>query len=364
MAKKTTIAIVMGGKSAEHEVSLHSAKNIINALDTNKYTIIPLVIDKKGMWHTMQKPFFLNPDNPTRIKANQEKSHIVLERKGNATRLYDTHKQKSGKKIDILFPVIHGTFGEDGTLQGLCEMLNVPYVGPDVLGSAVGFDKDLTKRLLRDAGYNIAPFVSVNKNESTPSFASMKRKFGTPLFVKPARAGSSVGVHKISTQKDFSQALDDAFLYDTKILIEKMIKGRELECAVLGNENPRASIVGEVTPTGHDFYSYASKYVDQDGALLEIPAQLTKQQQTKIQKIAREAFKALTCEGMARVDVFMTPTGKVYINEINTIPGFTKISMYPKLWEHTGLSYSKLLDTLITLACERHSRKEKLKHTF
>jgi D-alanine-D-alanine ligase len=363
--QKITVAVVMGGKSAEHEVSLQSAKNIIAALDKNKYDVIPIGIDRAGLWHTItDHHLFLNDQDPKRIALSKKREEIIVKQHKDVTKIFDVATAKKSQHIDVVFPIIHGTHGEDGTLQGLCEMMNVAYVGPDVRGSAIGFDKDITKRLLRDADIPVAPFITVHHNDTPPSFATVKKQLGTPLFIKPANAGSSVGVSKVNTAKEYKKALTDAFVYDTKVLIEKAITGRELECAVLGNEDPRASVVGEVTPTGHDFYSYESKYIDEDGALLEIPAKLTKAQQKKIQDTAIRAFRTLACEGMARVDVFLTRSNKVYINEINTLPGFTKISMYPKLWEASGLSYSDLLDELIRLARARHKRKTALHLNF
>lgn len=360
--KKLNVAVIMGGKSAEHEVSLQSAKNIIAALDKQKYNIIPIGIDKKGSWHMIDsKDYFLHDDNPTKITLSQKRHEIITKTDGKKTKIHSLVQNKQDKSIDVVFPIIHGTYGEDGTLQGFLEMMDVAYIGPDVRGSAIGMDKDIAKRLLRDAGIGIAPFVTLSAHEKAPSFAAVKKKFGTPFFIKPANAGSSVGVSQVKNNKEYTKALKDAFRYDTKILIEKAIIGRELECAVLGNEHPHASTIGEIVPTGHSFYSYTSKYIDEDGSAIEIPAKLLAMTRKKLQKTACKTFQVLACEGMARVDFFLTKSGKIYINEINTIPGFTKISMYPKLWESSGLPYTKLLDELIKLAIARHKRKTKLK---
>lgn len=363
--KKLNVAVIMGGKSAEHEVSLQSAKNIIATLDKKKYNVIPIGIDKRGAWHMIDSEnYFLHENDPKNIAMSNERHEVIVKTDDTKTALLPLSDVDKKKRIDVVFPVIHGTYGEDGTLQGLLEMMDVAYVGPDVAGSAIGMDKDIAKRLLRDAGIAVAPFITLHTHDKIPSFAHIKRTFGTPFFVKPANAGSSVGISQVNNIKGYTEALKDAFCYDTKILIEKAIIGRELECAVLGNENPRASTIGEVVPTGHDFYSYEAKYIDENGASIEIPAKLPSITLKKLQKTACHAFQTLACEGMARVDFFLTKSGKIYINEINTIPGFTKISMYPKLWEVSDLPYAKLLDELIRLAIARHKRKKKLKITF
>ena len=250
-------------------------------------------------------------------------------------------------------------FGEDGTVQGLLKLANVPFVGPGVLGSAVGMDKDMTKRLLRDAGIPIGKFLAATKTDPI-SFKSARKQLGAPLFIKPANLGSSVGVYKVRDEKEFDAAIINALKFDTKILIEEFISGREVECAVLGNESPRASIVGEIIPH-HEFYSYEAKYLDENGAGLEIPAKISRKTEKLIQEIAIKTFKVLGCEGMSRVDCFLKEDGSVVVNEINTIPGFTSISMYPKLWEASGVPPRKLIDTLISLALARHKRDSKLK---
>ncbi len=266
--------------------------------------------------------------------------------------------------IDVVFPVLHGTFGEDGTVQGLLKLANVPFVGAGVLGSSVGMDKDVMKRLLRDAGIPIGKFLTFDRvSIETANFAEIEKQLGLPVFVKPANLGSSVGIHKAHTQAELEEAVKDACNYDTKILIEEFIDGREIECSVLGNEDPIASVPGEIIPQ-HEFYSYEAKYIDEQGALLEIPAKLPKDLVQQIQQLAIQAFQVLCCEGMARVDIFLTKDNKVLLNEINTIPGFTKISMYPKLWEVSGIPYSDLIDKLIQLAIERFEREQKLKTNF
>jgi len=280
--------------------------------------------------------------------------------------MVDIKTKKSIGRLDVVFPVLHGTFGEDGTVQGLLKMMNVPFVGASVLGSAVGMDKDVMKRLARDAGIAQANFVTFNRFEfekGEVSFNKIKKKLGLPLFIKPANLGSSVGVNKVNDQKGFELAIQYAFQYDNKLIVEEFIKGREVECAVLGNEEPIASLAGEVKPQ-HEFYSYEAKYIDKNGAILDIPTDLPRSVVKKIQTTAIKVFKVLDCEGMARVDFFVGKNRKVIFNEINTIPGFTKISMYPKLWEISGLPYSELIDNLIRLAIERFDKEKKLKTSY
>lgn len=321
MAKgKLKIGVLFGGKSAEHEVSLNSARNVINALDKNKYLVTPIKISKTGK-------FNLN---------------II-------------------KKFDVIFPVLHGPYGEDGSMQGFLKLSSVPFVGPSVLGSAVGMDKDVMKRLLRDNNIPIGKFIVLNSEEKS-SFEKAKKILGLPVFVKPANLGSSVGIHKVKNEKEWGAALRDAFQYDSKIIVEEFIKGREIECSVLGNEKPSASIPGEII-ANEEFYSYDAKYKGA-GSTAVIPAKLDKKTVEKIKEIAIKVFKTLDCEGMGRVDFFLKENGEVLVNEINTLPGFTAISMYPKLWEASGLPLPKLLDKLIDLAIARYKREQKLKTTI
>ncbi len=320
MKKKLKIGILFGGKSAEHDVSIHSAENIINALDKNKYEITP-------------------------IKISQNGDFSILD-------IY--------KKFDVIFPVLHGPYGEDGSMQGFLKILNVPFVGPSVLASALGMDKEIMKRLLRDAGIPIGDFLIINKNDKK-TFKEIENKLDSPVFIKPANMGSSVGIHKVNNKKEWENALKDAFQYDIKIIVEKMIHGREIECAVLGNENPVASIPGEIIPNA-DFYSYNSKYID-NKSICEIPAKISKEKIKEIQNLAVKVFTTLNCEGMGRVDFFLKENCEILVNEINTIPGFTAISMYPKMWEASGLNLSKLLDKLIDLAIQRFKREQKLKNS-
>jgi D-alanine-D-alanine ligase len=319
MKKKLKIGILFGGKSAEHEVSINSANNVIKALDKTKYQIFKIKINQNGKFNI-----------------------------------------NSLKGLDVVFPVLHGPFGEDGSMQGFLKIMNLPFVGPGVLGSAVGMDKDIMKRLFRDAGIPVGKFETIRNGEEV-SFIKLSKSLGLPMFVKPANLGSSVGIHKIKNEADFKKAIGDAFLYDTKLIFEENINGREIECSVLGNENPIASIPGEIIPNG-DFYSYNSKYLD-NKSVSKIPAELSNGLVKKIQDTAVKVFKTLNCEGMGRVDFFLKDDGKILVNEINTLPGFTAISMYPKMWEASGLPISKLLDELIDLAIVRFKREQKLKST-
>ena len=255
--------------------------------------------------------------------------------------------------------LLHGPFGEDGTIQGLLKLAGVPFVGAGVLGSAVGMDKDVMKRLLRDAGIPIPGFLSFASNRP-PKFKDVSRELGLPLFVKPANLGSSVGISKAKDETGFSKAVGDAFRYDTKILVEEAVQGREIECAVLGNDDPQASVPGEIIPT-REFYDYDAKYVDENGARLEAPAKLNADTVRRVQELAIRTFQALNCEGMGRVDFFLKTDGTLLVNEINTIPGFTKISMYPRLWALSGISYTELIDRLIQLAIERFAHEQKLR---
>ena len=357
--RKIRVGILFGGKSAEHEVSLRSAKNVYEALDKEKYEPVLIGIDKRGKWLLEDRSRFLLENGNAGQEEKGESVALVPQSDGAVTNL---ERPGAGEKIDVVFPVLHGTFGEDGTVQGLLKLANIPFVGAGVLGSAIGMDKDVMKRILRDAGIPIAKFKAFRENDEI-SFDAVSGDLGVPLFVKPANLGSSVGVAKARDEKEFRAAVRDAFTYDRKILVEEYIQGREIECSVLGNEDPVASLPGEVIPK-HEFYSYEAKYIDEDGAALEIPAKLPEETIKRVQDLAVRAFKALECEGMARVDFFLKENGDLFVNEINTIPGFTSISMYPKLWEASGISYSELVDRLIMLAIERFEKGSRLKTSY
>jgi D-alanine-D-alanine ligase len=359
-SKKLRVAVLFGGKSAEHEVSLQSARNVIEALDKEKYDVVPIGIDKEGRWLlAATSNYLLNSGDPKLIRLNSSNTSVAVVPQSSGALMDLASHGEAASPIDVFFPVLHGPFGEDGSIQGLLKVANVPFVGAGVLGSAVGMDKDVMKRLFRDAGIPIADFVVARRGD-TVSFATITRKLGSPVFVKPANLGSSVGVHKVASEAEFGPALADAFDYDTKVLIEQAIVGREIECSVLGNETPIASVPGEIVPR-HEFYSYEAKYIDEHGAGLEIPANLPAEIAEKVQETAIKAFRVAGCEGMARVDFFLPPDGTTIVNEINTIPGFTSISMYPKLWEASGIAQSELLDRLIQLALARFERDARLK---
>jgi D-alanine-D-alanine ligase len=357
------VGILFGGKSAEHEVSLQSAKNVFDAIDREKYIPILIGIDKSGKWLLNdESEFLLNADDPKRIRLNQSSDSVALIPQSGGV-ISNLSNLKQEKAIDVIFPILHGPFGEDGTVQGLLKLADLPFVGAGVLGSAVGMDKDVMKRLLRDAGIPIGDFIVLRSHEAFPAFKALAQRLGLPFFVKPANMGSSVGVSKIHDEGEYGAALGLAFEYDTKIILEEFIRGRELECSVLGSETPAASLPGEVIST-HEFYSYDAKYLDEKGAVLEIPAKVPAETVREIQELAVKTFQTLSCEGLARVDFFLKADGGVLVNEINTMPGFTKISMYPKLWEASGIPYSALIDRLIELAIQRFNREKKLKTSY
>ena len=363
MTRKTRVGILFGGKSAEHEVSLQSAKSIVDAIDKSKYDVILIGIDKAGQWYLNDaSTFLLNADNPKLIALNKSNEGITLvPGAANDKNLMSLSGAGAVGAADVLFPVLHGPYGEDGAMQGLFKLANIPFVGAGVLGAAVSMDKDVMKRLLKAANIPTPNCVAFKKyDQRNLTFDNIAAKLGFPCFIKPANLGSSVGISKVENENQFKSATADAFQYDNKIIIEEFIAGREVECSVLGNQDPIASIPGEVI-TKHSFYSYDAKYIDEKGADLCIPAELPQDITKQVQDLAIKTFKTLCCEGMARVDFFVTKDGKVFVNELNSIPGFTKISMYPKLWEASGVPYTELIDRLIQLALERHEREGTLK---
>jgi len=320
---KTNVAVIYGGRTGEHEISHRSAKSIIEAIDTEKYKVLHYVISKGGKWSP--RP-------------------IVPEPGGNPG-------------VDVVFPVLHGTFGEDGTVQGLLELADLPYVGAGVLASSISMDKEMMKRVAKERGLPVVEYRVVSGSGD-----AVCGELGFPVFVKPANLGSSVGISKARNCEELKAALELARAYDRKVIVERGITGREFECAVLGNENPRAAVPCEVLPS-RDFYDYEDKYL-LDQARTVIPADLSPEQTAEMQRLAVECYQAVECEGMARVDFLLeTATNQLYINEINTIPGFTSISMYPKMWEYSGLPMPKLIDRLIELALERHAAKQRLRYT-
>jgi len=361
---KIRVGILFGGKSAEHEVSLQSAKNIFDAIDREKYEPVLIGIDKSGRWLLNdESDFLINANDPKRIRLNTSSDAVALvpQSRGTISNLSTLKNDNADDSaIDVIFPVLHGPFGEDGTVQGLLKLADIPFVGSGVLASAAGMDKDVMKRLLRDAGLPIGKFRVLCADDDVPSYEEVSSELGTPIFVKPANMGSSVGVSKVKKQREYLPALRDAFEYDTKAVIEEFIPGRELECSVLGGNEIMASIPGEVK-SRHEFYSYNAKYIDKKGAELVIPAKVSVETIQRVQELAIAVFKTLCCEGLARVDFFLKKDDSVIVNEINTMPGFTKISMYPKLWEASGISYTQLIDKLICFALERFEKEKQLK---
>jgi D-alanine-D-alanine ligase len=331
---------------------MRSAKNVIEALDRKKYNPVLIGIDIGGRWYLNDKTLLSSKEDNTPDEVCFAPTH--------SDHLIYLKNPDGSKKIDVVFPILHGPFGEDGTVQGLLKLAGIPFVGAGVLGSAVGMDKDVMKRLLRDAGLPIGKFIAF-KDHEVPKYEKLVSELGSPFFLKPANLGSSVGVHKIKNSAGYEQALEDAFQYDRKLVAEEYIEGREIECSVLGNDEPSASLPGEIVVNNDEFYSYQAKYVDEKGATLMVPAKLPKNVVAEVQYLALQTFKTLCCEGLGRVDFFMKKDGKLYVNEINTIPGFTSISMYPKLWEASGIPYSELIDKLIEFALERSEKEQILK---
>ena len=359
MNSKIKLLILTGGPSTEHEVSLRSCKSITDTIDRSKYEITLVGIEKSGRWALLDMNNYLE-SNPGEAfyKMKPSDREVSIGYKNGKTQL--TENGQVVKEVDVVFPVLHGAYGEDGVLQGILRSCNVAFVGVDLMASAIGMDKDVCKRLWRDAGIPIAAYEVITLSDrSKYTYDLIRLRLGDTVFVKPANAGSSVGVHKVTDAASFEYALNDAFLYDRKILIEEAVAGIEVECAVLGNESPEASVVGEIKPT-HSFYSYEAKYVDEGGANIRIPAEISKSVSDLIRETAIKAYTAIGAEGLSRVDFFLRPDESIIINEINTMPGFTSISMYPKMWEATGLSFPDLIDRLISLGMERHKVQSKL----
>jgi D-alanine-D-alanine ligase len=357
-----TAAIIYGGKSTEHEVSIRSARNIAKAIDSNQFNTVLIAISKSGKWF-LKTQDELNQENVV-VESNAQ---LVLIPGAIQDQVITISDQKSIGTIDVVFPIVHGTGGEDGSLQGLLKTMNIAFVGPGVIGSALCIDKEVTKRILNEAGIANSAFVTFLKSERhLVNFETTKAKLGVPMYIKPPNLGSSVGISKVTTEAEFYQAIDLALQFDRKVLIEQNIVGREIECAVMGNGDVNASPVGEVVTNqdSHTFYDYSAKYTDSDGSITVIPAEIDPVTQDNIREIAIKTFQALCCEGMSRVDVFLTPNGDIYVNEVNTLPGFTDISMYPKLWGAAGISYSDVISKLLQLALDRHQEENDMKTTF
>lgn len=372
---KLKVAVLYGGRSGEHDVSLISAASVIRNLDPKRFEIVPILIDLQGRWHLNDLSKLMSGQSRSLPVFKDAPQVLLPPAPGNqgAELVAVTSPARGVQGVDVVFPVMHGTFCEDGSIQGLLELADVPYVGCGVLASAVGMDKDVAKKLARDAGIPVVPWVCLRKDtwgrDARPWKSKIQSELGYPVFVKPSNAGSSIGVHRVRETSELDAAVNDAFRYDVKVLVEKAVAAREIELSVLESLDagapPRVSVPGEVTPTGHEFYSYESKYIDDKGAALSIPAKLTAEQTREAQRMAGAVFTALECEGMARVDLFLDKTsGQFMLNEINTIPGFTHISMYPKMWEASGLPYGELLTALIELAVARHRRKSGLVREF
>jgi D-alanine-D-alanine ligase len=391
MAKKIRVGILFGGRSGEHEISLLSAASVFKAINQQKYELVPVGINKQGRWVTSAdaerllagKP--IEPERQLRAGDPDTTAAAAVLQTGEAVVVPpEPHKPGAGMtpfqteaptrraadraiNVDIIFPVLHGTFGEDGTVQGLLELAEIPYVGAGVLGSAAGMDKDIMKSLFRAAGLPIVKHVTILRShlESDPKKVqiTIERSLKYPVFVKPANLGSSVGISKVHDRKELGPALTEAARFDRKIVVEQGVggkngKAREIECAVLGNDQPKASVPGEIVPSA-EFYDYSAKYLD-EGSQLIIPAKLTKAETKRIQELAIGAFRAVDCSGLGRVDFLMDPKSrKIYLNEINTMPGFTSISMYPKLWAASGVSYPELIESLIQFGIERHEEKKR-----
>jgi D-alanine-D-alanine ligase len=360
---RTRVAVVFGGRSAEHEISVLSARSVIDALDPERYDAIAIGVTKDGRWQLM-------PAGPPALPAGDAElpgvvpgsgAQIALDQEPGAQALVATDGGRTS--IDVVFPVTHGPYGEDGSIQGLLEMAGVPYVGSGVLGSAVGMDKAVQKVLFQAAGIPIVPHEVVHEREweeDPEAVEARAQHLGYPMFAKPAALGSSIGIRKVAGPDELRPALEDALRYGRKAVLERsMERARELEVSVLGNDDPVASVAGEIVPRGHEFYDYEAKYLDEHGAELMIPAELPDEVLEELQRMAIAAFRAVDACGMARLDFFLTDEERLFLNEVNTIPGFTSISMYPRLWEASGLAYPQLVDRLIELAIERHESERK-----
>jgi D-alanine-D-alanine ligase len=359
--KRLRVGVLFGGRSGEHEVSLVSAASVIRGLDPDKYEPVPIGITKDGHWLVGEGAAKLLPDI---LKSGRR---VMLTADPTEAAIVPLDRGAGAQRFDVIFPVMHGTFGEDGTIQGMLELADIPFVGAGVLGSAIGMDKDVSKRLCEGAGIPVVPWVTVYRwrweKEPAAVQAEIETKFPYPVFVKPATLGSSVGMTKVHNSAELAPALNLACEFGMKILVEQAVSAREIEVSVLGNHNPQASVPGEIVPH-REFYDYTAKYLE-DGTQLLIPADLKPVQMKKIQELAVKAFRTLELLGMARIDFFLEKKGgKLFLNEVNTIPGFTSISMYPKLWEASGIGFRELIDKLIDLALEMHREKARTKYAI
>ncbi|MDQ0202033.1 D-alanine--D-alanine ligase [Neobacillus ginsengisoli] len=358
---KTKLGLLYGGKSAEHKVSLQTALAVIRALDHEKFEIHPIYINVEGQW--IKGPQLTGPvENVTALEFSQGNQLSPL---SLAPALFQAEKQEQ-QPLDVIFPLLHGPNGEDGTVQGLLELLNLPYVGNGVLASAAGMDKVMMKNVFAQAGLSQVNYVAFIKSEwemaKEAAYAEVEQVLGYPCFVKPANLGSSVGISKCTNRTELDAAFGEAFQFDRKVIIEEGVVAREIEVGVLGNDAPECSVAGEIVPK-KDFYDYKAKYEDGETALI-IPADISVEDYGQIKEMAIRAFKALDCSGLVRADFFLTKDGKALINEVNTMPGFTPFSMFPLLWKHTGVEYPQLIERLVNLAKERHAEKQNIKYTF
>lgn len=354
------IGLLYGGKSAEHHVSMQTALAVIKALNTNKFDIYPIYISEEGQWIKGQQ--LAGPVDTVKelsFSEGQQLSPLAL-----APTLFETQESRP---FDVIFPLLHGPNGEDGTVQGMLELLNLPYVGNGVLSSSAGMDKVIMKNIFAQAGLNQVDYVWYLRGEwetaEEDAYRKVEDTIGYPCFVKPANLGSSVGISKCTNRSELHEAFVEAFKYDRKIIIEQGVDAREIELGVVGNDYPECSVAGEIIPKDKNFYDYTAKYED-GNTILMIPADVTEAEYSELEAMAIKAFKALDCSGLVRADFFLTKEGKVYINEVNTMPGFTPYSMFPLLWKHSGVEYPALIERLVNLAIERHQEKQKIKHTM
>lgn len=359
--KKKTVGIIYGGKSVEHEVSLQSAKSVYDAIDREKFIPILIGVNKEGRWSISDEDSFLYyPQDINRVKLKESSKYVAIVPGAEKSQFINITERIKFDQIDVIFPIIHGNMGEDGTLQGILNSICTPYVGCDVIGSAICMDKDVSKRLMQSVGIRVARGYSFTANQRNDiKYELLTSILGKTLFVKPANSGSSVGVSKVTSKDSLDNAINLAFQFDNKIIIEELIIGREIEFSVLGNENPIVSLPGEVI-INSDLYSYKEKYQDKSNSKFIIPAKINESKIKQMQEVSVLAYKTLQCQGLARIDFFLTDNGDFFINEINTLPGLTESNIYPKLWAVSGITYSNLITRLIELAIERFNQKESL----
>lgn len=355
MTKKTTVAILFGGRSVEHEISIRSAVNVHQYIDTTKYEVVLIGIDKLGKWYLMDE-----------VNTDFKKGRTLSISLDASNPIFINQTTQENIKIDIVFPVLHGTDGEDGSIQGLLKTMDIPFAGSGVLGSSVAMDKLVSKHLLFQAGIPVSKFYAAHKSQANELiFEDIKNKIGLPMIVKPVNMGSSVGVTKVNNAVDFEKAVISGFTYDHTLLFEEFITGRELECAVLGNNDMKTSVLGEIIISDqYEFYSYEAKYEDESAVTIQIPADIDSESVKMIQALCIKTYRTLNCKDFARVDLFLTESGHVYINEINTIPGFTDVSMFPSLWAQHGIDYPDLITQIIELAMDRSKNGDALKRSF